>query len=169
MDTQFLKKLFTRTPPRPVPAPPSQDLQPLGDGRYRKKIMVVDDDPVMLKTLSLALNSKGYKVVTASDGPQAIGLMRDEGPDMMLVDVSFPMEGNWVSDGFRIAQWIRHMNRGLPTIMMSGSYKPGYDTRAAAMGAEAFMVKPLDKRLLLETISKALGTEYTAPTLKWVE
>lgn len=163
----FFKKLFARATQPPISASASEDLRPLGDGRYRNKIMVVDDDPVVLKALSLTLESKGYKVVTATDGPQAIGLLRDEGPDMMLVDVSFPVETNsW--DGFRITQWIRTMNRGLPTIMMSGSYKAEYESRAAAMGAEAFMIKPLDKRLLLGTISKALGTETTIPTLKWV-
>lgn len=164
----FFKNLFASATQPAIPASESEDLQPVSDGRYRNKIMVVDDDPVVLKAVSLTLESKGYKVVTATDGPQAIGLLRDEGPDMMLVDVSFPVETNsW--DGFRIAQWIRSMNRGLPTIIMSGSYKPEYETRAAAMGAERFMIKPLDKRLLLGAISKALGTELTIPTLKWVE
>ena len=162
---QFFKKLFARSTQPPIPT--SEDLRPVGDGRYRNKIMVVDDDPVVLKALSMTLKSKGYQVVTATDGPQAIGLLRDEGADMMLVDVSFPVEINaW--DGFRIAQWMRSMNHGLPTIMMSGSYKSEYETRAAAIGAEAFMIKPLDKRLLLGTINKALGTESTIPTLKWV-
>ena len=164
----FFKKLFAGTTQPPVPASLSEDSQALGDGRYRNKIMVVDDDPVVLKTVSLTLQSKGYKVVTATDGPEAIGLLRDEGADMMLMDVSFPVETNsW--DGFRIAQWIRCMNRGLPTIMMSGSYKSEYETRAAAIGAEAFMIKPLDKRLLLGAIGKALGTGSTIPTVKWVQ
>jgi CheY-like chemotaxis protein len=159
-----IKNLLARAMRPRVPAPPSE---PMGDGRYRNKIMVVDDDPVVLKTLSLTLSSRGYKVVTATDGAQAIGLLRDEGPDMMLVDVSFPVDAySW--DGFYLAQWMRHMNRGLPTIMMSGSYKPGYETRAAAMGAEGFMIKPLDNNLLLGAINKALGTETTMPTLKWV-
>lgn len=158
----LLKKWFAKE------SAPSEDLRPVSDGRYRKKIMVVDDDPVVLKALSMALNSRGYRVVTALDGPHAIGLMRDEGPDMMLMDVSFPVESHSESDGFRIAQWIRYMNRGLPTIMMSGSYKPEYETRTVAMGAETFMIKPLDTRLLVEAITKALGTEITMPTLKFV-
>ena len=159
---KFFNKFFARA------TAVSEVSQPLGDGRCRNKIMVVDDDPVVRKSLSMALESKGYKVVTAADGPEAIGRLRDEGADMMLVDVTFPAETMW--DGFRIAQWLRYMNRGLPTIVMSGSYKPEYVSRAAEVGAEAFMVKPIDTRRLLGAVGKALGTDAGSalPVLKFV-
>lgn len=156
----FFKK---KAPPPPVlvniPPPKPEAVELPDDGKPRKKIMVVDDDPVVLKALSFTLRSKGYQVVTASDGSQAIGLMRDEEPDMMLVDVSFPTEVGSGWDGFQIAQWIRQMNGGLPTIVMSGSDKPEYKKRAASVGAQAFMTKPIDNELLLGTIGKALGPQ----------
>ena len=94
--TDDLAMLFFKrkapAPPVPVTIPPPkpEPTEMPGNGQPRKKIMVIDDDPVVLKTLEFTLRSKGYQVVTATDGSQAIGLMRDEAPDMMLVDVSFP-------------------------------------------------------------------------------
>lgn len=168
----FFKK---KAPPPPVLVniPPSnpEPTEPPDDGRPRKKIMVVDDDPVVLKALSFTLRSRGYKVVTASDGPQAIGLMRDEEPDMMLVDVSFPNEMGAGWDGFQIAGWIRQINGKVPTIVMSGADKPEYKKQAAAVGAQAFMTKPINNELLLGAIASALekAVERNAARAKGVE
>lgn len=167
-----LAMLFFRkkapAPPAPVTIqPPKPELtEPLDDGRPRKKIMVVDDDPVLLKTLEFTLQSNGYKVVTATDGSQAIGLMRDEGPDMMLVDVSFPNEVGAAWDGFQIARWIRQINGGVPTIMISGTDKPEYQKQAAAVGAKAFITKPINNELLLASIASALGKDVQSSKFK---
>jgi len=164
----FFKKKKAPEPPVMLTIPPkAEPVEPPDDGQPRKKIMVVDDDPVVLKALEFTLRSKGYKVVTATDGSQAIGLMRDEEPDMMLVDVSFPNEMGQGWDGFQIAQWIRQMNGKLPTIVMSGADKPEYKQRATVVGAQAFMTKPIDNELLLGAIGKALGvTEVQSPMSK---
>ena len=55
-----------------------------------KKILVVDDNEVILKTLSLKLGSAGYSVVTAIDGSAAVACARREKPDLILLDISFP-------------------------------------------------------------------------------
>ena len=153
----FFKKKAPEPPVLVDVAPEPKPVEPSDNGQPRKKILVVDDDPVVLKTLSFTLRSKGYQVVTATDGSQAIGLMRDEEPDMMLVDVCFPTDVGASWDGFQIAQWIRQMNHGLPTIMISGSNKAEYQKKAAAVGAQAFMTKPIDNEVLLGAIASALG------------
>jgi len=55
-----------------------------------EKILVVDDNPVTLKALSLALEPKGYEVFTAVDGPEAFTIVRREKPDLILLDIFFP-------------------------------------------------------------------------------
>jgi CheY-like chemotaxis protein len=156
----FFKKKAPAPPvPMTIPPPKPESIEPPDDGRPLKKIMVIDDDPVVLKTLEFTLQSKGYKVVTATDGSQAIGLMRDEAPDMMLVDVSFPNDVGSGWDGFQIALWIRQMNGKVPTIVMSGADKPEYQKRAAAVGAQAFMTKPINNELLLASIASALDPQ----------
>src|ERR1051325_9317347 len=138
--------MFFRRSKKPVAAPPPLPVVPVEPEieatetseatGSRKKILVVDDDPIILKTLSFTLKSKGYQVITATDGSQAIGIMRDEEPDMMLLDVSYPPDvasgGSVPWDGFQIAQWIRQMNGKIPTIVFSGTDRPEYKQRAAA-------------------------------------
>src|SRR5579864_8876209 len=89
----------------PLPAFPMPRL-----GERPKKILVIDDDPVILLALSNALKSGGYQVVTAADGGEAISQVRDERPDMLLVDVCLPLDmvgcGALGWDGFQIARWI---------------------------------------------------------------
>jgi CheY-like chemotaxis protein len=139
-------------------------------GGPQKKILVVDDDPIILKTLSFTLQSKGYQVITAIDGSQAIGMMRDEEPDMMLVDVCIPPDvasGGCVPwDGFQITQWIQQMHGKIPTIVISGADQPDYEKRAKAVGAEAFFPKPIDNGLLLASISSALAKTQNLPAAR---
>jgi CheY-like chemotaxis protein len=154
----FRKKKVAKQPPIQSVAPvESQDT-----GAPRKKILVVDDDPISLKTLSLTLNARGYNVLSAMNGPEAIGVIRDESPDMMLVDVCLPPDvasGGVVPwDGFQVTRWLQHANtRRIPAIIISGSNKPEYKNRAASIGADAFMAKPLDNAVLLGSIAAALA------------
>lgn len=158
----FRKKPAVATPavpsPEPVQAASSATEAP------RKKILVIDDDPIMVKTLSLTLNAKGYKVISAADGPQAISAMREEAPDMMLVDVGLPTDVGVVPwNGFQVAQWLQRMNtQKVPAIIISGSNKPEYKQQAADIGAEAFMTKPIDNALLLASIASALANPAPA-------
>jgi CheY-like chemotaxis protein len=55
-----------------------------------KKILVVDDDQIILKTLTIALSCKGYQVLTAIDGPGAINIVSRDRPDLILLDINFP-------------------------------------------------------------------------------
>jgi CheY-like chemotaxis protein len=125
-----------------------------------KKILIVDDDAVTVKTLSLTLNAKGYKVLIAGDGAQAISMVREENPDMMLVDVGLPPDlgGARLCDGFQVTRWLQRTNaRKIPAIIISGSDKPAYKREAAAIGADGFMAKPLNKEVLLDNIESALA------------
>ncbi len=68
-----------------------------------KKILVVDDNEVILKTISLKLQAAGYRAVTALDGAEAVASVRKDSPDLILLDISFPSDVGGVEwDGFRI-------------------------------------------------------------------
>ena len=133
---------------------------PIDPNAPRKKILVVEDDPVVAKTLSMTLNARGYDVVIAPDSCEAIKLAREQDPDMMLVDVGLQPDlgGARLCDGFQVAQWLHQTNaRKIPTIIISGSDKPGYKRQAASVGAEAFLAKPIDKETLIDSIESALA------------
>ena len=96
-------------------------------GKDSKKILLVDDDPIILGTLSLKLKSKGYQVVTASDGSQAITVTREEKPDLMLLDICFPPDvahgGGVPWNGFLIMEWLQRLTASSrpPVIVMSAT------------------------------------------------
>jgi CheY-like chemotaxis protein len=141
---------------------PMQGFEP---GPPRKKILVVDDDPVVLATLSLKLGASGYQVLTAADGSEALAATRQEKPDLLLLDLSFPPNVGGVDwNGFLIARWIRRLDgaANLPIIMISGSNRSDYRKMALAEGILAFLRKPIDIDDLLATVSLALSKSPVA-------
>jgi two-component system KDP operon response regulator KdpE len=128
----------------------------------RKKVLIVDDDPVVVKALTLTLHAKGYQVLSALDGAEAISVIRDKEPDVMLVDVGLPPDiasgGAVLSDGFQVTRWLQLANaKKIPTIIISGSNKVDYKRRAVAVGADGFMAKPINKDVLFDSIEAALS------------
>ena len=124
-----------------------------------KRILVVDDDEVILKTLSLKLRGAGYQVLTALDGAGAIAA-RKEHPDLILLDVGFPPAVDGVPwDGFRVMDWFQRLDekKKIPTIIITGSEDPKIKERAMSSKAAAFFHKPIDHDDLLKVIRSVLG------------
>ena len=128
-----------------------------------KKILVVDDNPITLKVLSSALESKGYEVFTAVDGPEAFTIVRQEKPDLILLDVFFPPDafqsGNtW--DAFLIMNWLQRMcgpearNIPVPVFVISGAEPAEMRGRCLAAGAAEYFQKPIKMSKLLDAIQQ---------------
>jgi len=125
-----------------------------------KKILVVDDNEIILKTVSLKLQGVGYQVFTALDGAEAVAAARKENPDLILLDIGFPPAVDGVPwDGFRIMEWIHRLDaaKKVPIIIITGNEDPKYKERAASSGAVAFFHKPIDHDDLLKVIRSVLG------------
>jgi CheY-like chemotaxis protein len=133
-----------------------------------KKILVVDDDQVILKTLSMLLNANGYQVFTASDGPGAVSVVTQEKPDLILLDLLFPPDaanvGGALQDGFFIMEWLRRMGEAedIPIIIISGDKSAKDKKSARASRAVGFFTKPIDRIALLATIRATLGEDAAA-------
>jgi len=126
------------------------------------KILVIDDNQVIRSTLSFALESGGYAVFTADDGPEAFKLVRRIRPDLILLDIFFPPDtsqsGNsW--DAFMIIDWFQHMGviGHTPIIVISGAEPEKFRDRCLAGGVAAYFSKPIETRELLDTIHQILG------------
>ena len=130
-----------------------------------KIILVVDDNPIILKATSIALKSRGYQVSIALGGPEAIGLVRKEKPDLILLDLSFPPDpaniGGPMRDGFLIIEWLRRIPEGekVPIMIISGTKPEEYQSRALAAGVLACFHKPLKNDELLASIQTALAKQ----------
>lgn len=126
----------------------------------RKKILIVDDNEVILKALSLALKKHDFDVVTALDGSLAVGAVRREKPDAILLDISFPPTFGAVEwDGFRIMQWLKRVEeaKNIPFILITGGEAAKYKDRALKEGAAGFFQKPINNEELIVAIKQIIG------------
>ena len=144
-------------------------MEPQPAAGTRQKILVVDDNRVILKILSNKLTSNGYDVLTAEDGSAAVATARREKPDLMLLDLHFPPDvafgGGVPWDGFLIMEWVRRMGEGreIPIIVITGDEPAKSDQRALAAGAVSVFHKPINHAALLVTIRETLGPRATPP------
>jgi DNA-binding response OmpR family regulator len=125
----------------------------------KKIVLIVDDNAVILKTLSLALTKHSFDVVTALDGSEAVGAVRREKPDVIVLDLSFPPSMGQVEwDGFRIMQWLKRIEEAkhVPFIIITGGEAAKYKERSLKEGAAAFFQKPINNDELLAAIEKLL-------------
>ena len=136
----------------------------------KKKILVVDDNVIILKTVGLKLQAAGFDVVTAQEGSEAVGATRKQKPDLILLDLSFPPDvgqgGGVAWDGLLIMNWIRRMDEGkhIPIIIITGGDANQYEKKCLDAGAVAFFHKPLDHEGLVSAIRRTLGLITTPPT-----
>jgi CheY-like chemotaxis protein len=125
------------------------------------KILVVDDNPVILRVLSLALKPRGYEVFTAVDGPEAFNIVTWQEPGLILLDIFFPPDAaqtcnSW--DAFRIMHWLQRMGgphaSNIPVIVMSGADPGEFRDRCLAAGAVDYIQKPIKIPELLNVIQQ---------------
>jgi len=127
-----------------------------------KKILIVDDDAVILNTTSMKLNARGFAVVTAMGGPSAISAVRNEKPDLILLDISLPPNVGAVAwDGLLIISWLRRLEetRHIPIIVITGGDPMEYKNRSLAAGAMGFFHKPIDHTDLISVIERAVSQD----------
>ena len=131
----------------------------------RQKILIVDDDPVVVKAMSLKLTSAGYHVVSAIDGSEAIAATRKEKPDLILLDINFPVDVGVVWDGFKVIAWLQRVDeaKGTPVVVISGSDAAKFEKRAIEAGAIAYFQKPVDNNKLIDLIKKTLSEAVAKP------
>jgi CheY-like chemotaxis protein len=129
----------------------------------RKKVLVVDDNVIILKTMSMKLTASGYDVITAEDGGEAVSSVRREKPDLILLDLSFPPDvahgGGVAWDGFLIMSWLQRLDeaKDIPIIVITGGDPAKFKDRALAAGAASFFHKPINNDELLAVIAETLA------------
>jgi CheY-like chemotaxis protein len=128
-----------------------------------KKILVVDDNAVVVKSIQMQLSKAGFSVIAATDGSEAISAVRKEKPDLIVLDISFPPDvaggGGVAWDGFLIMQWLRRLEeaKNTPIIIITGEDPAKYRPQALKLGATAFFSKPVVSAELVEVVNKALA------------
>ena len=113
------------------------------------KILVVDDDRLVLATLANGLSEAGYEVIDADNGDDAILLAREHRPDLALLDIR--MEG---MSGFDVAAYLRDYCQ-MPFMFLSAFSDEQTVAQVKALGAVAYLVKPLDIRQIVPAVESA--------------
>ena len=162
-----LRAFFTtRCRQHTLPATPVADPEPILPESVRgKEVLVIDDDPIMLKTAALKLERQGIRVRTAADGAEAIQRARESRPDLILLDLAFPPSVSGVAwTGYLIMSWLRRMQAtdGIPVIVVSSSTAATDKERSLAEGALGFFLKPLDYNSLLTAVADAMSRKAIA-------
>jgi CheY-like chemotaxis protein len=132
----------------------------------QKKILVIDDNEIILKTTSMKLQSAGYQVFTALDGSEGVAAVRREKPDLVLLDITFPPDVSGMSwDGFRIMDWLHRVDetKKIPIIVISGVVEEKNKQRATSAGAVAFFPKPVNFDQMIKVIRATLSTDTDQP------
>jgi DNA-binding response OmpR family regulator len=126
-----------------------------------KKILLVDDDLVLVKGITSKLRARGFTVMSANDGGSAIKRVREDNPDLLILDINFPIDVNTSWDAFSILQWLQRMNEDWqkPVIIITAGETTEYEEKARAAGAVAFFRKPVDHEELVSVIRRELGDE----------
>ena len=115
------------------------------------RILVVDDDRLVLATLTHGLSQAGYEVIDADNGDDAILLARQHRPDLALLDIR--MEGK---SGFDVAAYLREYSR-MPFMFLSAFSDDATVAQVKALGAVAYLVKPLDIRQIVPAVEAAFA------------
>jgi two-component system nitrogen regulation response regulator NtrX len=129
------------------------------------KILVVDDNPIIQRTIYFALRDRGYQVSISGTIAEALNLVRKEMPNLILLDINFPPDaslgGGGVRDGFWALDWMRRMEelKGVPIVIISGDDPTTASPRARAAGAAGYLHKPIPKDVLTLTVAELLA-EY---------
>jgi len=113
------------------------------------KILVVDDDRLVLATLAHGLSEAGYEVIDADNGDDAILLAREHRPDLALLDIR--MEG---MSGFDVAAYLRDYCQ-MPFMFLPAFSDEQTVAQVKALGAVAYLVKPLDIRQIVPAVESA--------------
>ena len=119
----------------------------------RKVILIVDDEPDILRLASLRLKKLGFDVITAVDGREAVRIVKSKKPDLILLDLALPLlSGDEVCRKLKNDEKLKH----IPIILFTASSSTMTAEKAKRFGADDYTIKPFDPDELIAKINNAL-------------
>jgi DNA-binding response OmpR family regulator len=120
----------------------------------RRKIILIDDDPITIAMLAAALAKAGYDVFSARDGEAGLALVEREHPDLVVTDLLIPK-----SDGFGVCKRIREgpATASTKVVVISALRNPAMQREAKSCGADLFIEKPVNPETFIATVEGLIG------------
>lgn len=117
------------------------------------KILVAEDEPMLLKTIELKLKKEGYEVISASDGRQAIEQIEKEVPDLIITDIMMPY-----ASGLEIISFVRKsITKKTPIIILSAMEQEKVVMEAFELGADDYITKPFSLNELAIRVKRLMN------------
>ncbi len=126
----------------------------------REKILVIDDDPDILDALTMILESKGYQIITARDGIEALAKLEAEKPDLMVLDLLMPkMDGFAVCKELEDPRWSKY--KDIPILILTSVREEASRRRyeletGLELDVDDYVEKPISPDILLERVGKLI-------------
>ncbi|MEO7531553.1 MAG: response regulator transcription factor [Sediminibacterium sp.] len=117
------------------------------------RILVAEDEPMLLKTIELKLKKEGYEVIATSDGRQALIEIEGSNPDLVITDIMMPY-----ASGLEIISLVRQkITRKIPIIMLTAMEQEKVVMEAFELGADDYITKPFSLNELLIRVKRLLS------------
>jgi DNA-binding response OmpR family regulator len=118
-----------------------------------KRVLIVEDDPNVLRATSFILEKEGYEVLTAVDGFEGLKKAREEAPDLLILDIMLPG-----IDGFEICHSLRGeaQTAQLPILMFSAKGQEADKATGFRVGADDYLTKPVAREVLISKVEALL-------------
>jgi DNA-binding response OmpR family regulator len=118
------------------------------------RVLIVDDEPNILLSLEFLMQQAGLEVTTAADGEQALDLIHEQTPDLILLDISLPG-----MSGFDLLEQLRQSpdTRTLPVVMLTAHGREVEKEKGMALGANDYITKPFSTRALMARVQALLA------------
>ena len=129
-------------------------------------ILIADDRPESVQLVRDLLTMEGYRIVTALDGQEALDGIREQLPDLVLLDINMPL-----LNGYEVCQQLKAdpATADIPVLMLTAWAEPDYRVKGLELGAEDYLAKPFDYRELMARIETQLRTKQERDRLRTAE
>lgn len=118
-----------------------------------KKVLIIDDEPELVKAIEVRLKNSGYEVEIAYDGLVGIDKVKEVKPDLILLDIIMPK-----MDGYEVCKRLKANSEteGIPIIIFTASQQRDLEKKCRAVGVGYFVMKPFETQDLLAMVNKLL-------------
>jgi DNA-binding response OmpR family regulator len=116
------------------------------------KILIAEDEPIMQKTIALRLKKDGHEVLTTDNGREALSLIDEQSPDLIITDIMMPY-----ASGLEIVGSVKKMEKKIPVIVLSAMGQENVVLEAFNLGADDFISKPFSPNELSMRVKRLMA------------
>jgi DNA-binding response OmpR family regulator len=119
-----------------------------------KRVLIVDDEPNIMASLEFLMRRSGYEVALARNGEEALALVAEFHPDLILLDVMMPLRS-----GYDVCRTVREHPewRSIKIVLLSAKGREAEVNKGLSLGADAYVTKPFSSRDLTRRVGELLG------------